>query len=90
MTQTQTIVKTETIIKEKLIEDKDGLIEHLNEMNAQYDSLGTKYEGLDSLFNIEKERIGIIVAELRKSKGSVAQYKKQVALLQQRQFEYIK
>jgi regulator of replication initiation timing len=90
LTQKETIIKTETIVKERLVADKESLLDKLNEMNAQYDSLGSKYQGLDSMFNIEKERISIMITQLKKAKGSVAQYKKQVALLQQRQMEYIK
>ncbi|MDP4266379.1 MAG: hypothetical protein Q8880_02965 [Bacteroidota bacterium] len=86
----QTIVKTETVVKEKLVADKESLIDRLNEMNSQYDSLGTKYKGLDSLFGVEKNRINIMIGELKRGKGSVERYKKQVALLQQRQFEYVK
>ncbi|OFX74692.1 MAG: hypothetical protein A2X12_03525 [Bacteroidetes bacterium GWE2_29_8] len=83
-------VKKEIIVREVVVSEKNDLLEQLSSLQTQYDSLGQQYNGLDSLFNVEKERIAKITKELKKSKGNTAKYKKQIELLQERQNEYIK
>lgn len=82
--------KVTTLTEEKvqLTDEKTEMISKLESLQKEYDQLSEENANLSDMFEKEKAHVEDLLKKVRASQGSVAQYKNQVAALEQRLKEY--
>lgn len=68
---------------------KDSLIQKLINIEIEYEELSKEYEGLDSLFNAEKDKVKALISEITQAKLSANFYKNKVNDLEKKLDDYV-